>query len=311
MYPQRPAPMPSSRGKQIMNVVILIVLVVVLLVVLTKFRFIHPRDIPGWQGVYCGIIEPGHSRIAIVYGDDGAGDPEKLENLLTRARPSSAPIRIPLQEISAGMLKNYDIVFLDHARTITFGQAAALQAYLDGGGNLVWQADSASVYTVTPEELSEALMMNASKPGYYENFIKKVNNTKGFGDLGSLYAGIAYVRTEAAANDLILRIVDSQNLIGSGVGLAPEGSVAGTPRELPLGQMAPGMPYAVVNEKPLGALAGSTKVAVLATGAKQLYPAIIDTKYVSRIVYVAFPAELISEKITGLLNNILDYLVTC
>ncbi|MGB9577133.1 MAG: hypothetical protein ACP5O3_00495 [Candidatus Micrarchaeia archaeon] len=301
----------SSKGKQLVNVVVLFVLVIALLVVLTKFHFIHPRDIPGWQGFYCGVIERAPSRIAIVYGDDGAGDPEKLENLIAHAKPNSAPTRIPLQEISAGLLKNYDVVFLDRARTITFAQAAALQSFLDGGGNLVWQADSASNYAVTPEELAEALSLNASKPGYYEKFLKKVNNTKGFGELGSLYAGISFVRAETASPNLVLRVVDSGSLLGSGVGFAPEGSAPGMPRELPLGSMSPGLPYAVVNEKPSGAVAGSTKVAVLVLGGNQSYPAIIDTKYVSRIVYVAFPLEMISDKMTGLLNNVLDYLVAC
>lgn len=308
-YPRQPPQQRPSTGKQLLNIVILIVLIVVLLVVLTKFRFIHPRDIPGWQGFYCTAIEQKHSKIAIIYGDDGMGDPEKLENLIAHARLTTTPERVPVSYLSSGMLKSYDVIFLDRMQSITFAQSAALQSYMDGGGNVVWIGDAASKYTLTAEDLADALARNATQPGYYEKLLKKANSSLGFGEL-SLYLGVSYIRSDQGDTGLTLRIIDSSNLIGSGVGQAPDESKPGAAKELPLGQMRPDLPFAVVNEKAIGQLSGSTKVAVLQQGSLQ-YPAIIDIKYVGRLVYISFPPELIADQVTGLLGNIIDYLITC
>jgi hypothetical protein len=291
----------SDLKRAIPNIVILAVLVVILLVILTKFKWVSCSQVPGWCPIYCQMF--GKSRVAIVYGEDGIGDPATLEKLIMRLRPGTVVERMPVDAISSGLLKNYELIVLEKAKTMTFRQAGALQLYLDSGGNLLWIGDSASNWTLSSEDIADALAKNASRPGYYEALMKQVNETSGFGPLSN-YIMARYDRTQSA-EAAQFKAIDYSHPIVRGYG------AAGYAFE------TPAMPYAVVSEKP-----GVTKIASLKAGGKE-YPAILETRYVGKIIYFAFPLDQMlveAARASGdagtlpgsqLLINLFDYLVEC
>jgi len=296
-YPpyQQPAKRESPQ-ETLIKIIVFIALVLVLLVVLTKFKFIHTRDIPGWKGFYCGVVEQQQSRIMMLHGDDGLGDYEKLANQLSRFRVSAPPEQLHVSRLSSGVLKNYELVIVEHMKRITFTQAEALKSYMDGGGSIIWIGDAGSDYYLSEEDLSAALIKNESNPGYYERLLNQSRKTTGFGEIGEYYLGVTYLRTENDTSGVVLKVVDRSNPL-----------VQAVIQELDLNSM----PFAVVNENKVGA-ATVTKSAILDYGGHE-YPAVIDSKYVGRIVYVSFPPEEITESIqpTGLLTNMVDFLVSC
>ncbi|MEW5955603.1 MAG: hypothetical protein AB1626_03650 [Candidatus Micrarchaeota archaeon] len=297
-YPPYAQPVSKRESAQetLIKIIVFVALVLVLLVVLTKFKFIHPRDIPGWKGLYCGVIEQRQSRIMILHGDEGLGDPEKLANQLSRFRISAPPEQLHASRLSSGMLKNYELVIVDRMKRITFTQAEALKSYMDGGGSIVWIGDAGSDYYLSEEDRQAALLENETNPGAYERLLNKSERTTGFGDIGRDYLGVTYLRTENATSGVVLKVVDRSNVL-----------VQAVVQELEVGSMS----FAVVNENKGGA-AFISKSAVLDYGGHE-YPAVIDSKYVGRIVYIAFPPEQITESAypTGLLTNMVDYLVSC
>jgi len=290
-------PKRESAQETLIKMLVFLALVVVLLVVLTKFKFIHPRDIPGWKGFYCGVIEQRQSRILIVHGDEGLGDPDKLANQLSRFRVSAPPEQLHASRLSSGMLKNYELVIVEKMKRVTFTQAEALKSYMDGGGSVIWIGDAGSEYYLSEEDRQAALIENESNPGAYERLLNKSAKTKGFGEIGQYYLGVTYLRTEANASGVTLKVVDRNNPL-----------VQAVVEELELGSM----PFTVVAEGRVGAATGASKSAVLDYGGHE-YPAVIDSKYVGRIVYIAFPPEQVTESVqpTGLLTNLVDFLVSC
>jgi len=135
----------SDLARELPHVIVLVVLVLVLLVVVTKFNWVHCSQIPGnWCEVYCNVVMRTHSRVALVYGDDGIGDPTALENMIRRVRPYTYLEPVRLSDASYGMLKGYDLVILEHARSVSYKESRALREYLNKGGMMVWVGDSAS-----------------------------------------------------------------------------------------------------------------------------------------------------------------------
>jgi len=115
----------------------LVVLVLVLLFVLANFGYIRACDIPGFSGVYYGI--KGTPKIAIVSGDDGTGDPEYMQNLVLASSNQYPPI-FDLEQVQG--IDSYDIVIVEHARTIPTSALWTLREFVYKGGKLVWIGDS-------------------------------------------------------------------------------------------------------------------------------------------------------------------------
>ena len=282
--------------KELPHVIVLCLLIIVLLVIVTKFKMVHCSQIPQWCAIYCQIM--GRSRVALVSGDAGIGDPNQLGKLVQELRFYTLVEPFPASEMSYGLLKDYEVVVLEHFRNITVGQTSALKAYLSGGGTVLWIGDAASNLYLSEEDKAEAKLVNetwasenktaAGGLSYYEALEKKVENTKGFGDLSN-YLMAAYVENKAPAEPFVLKIVDKDHLISKGL----KTEFSNQPAE-----------FAAVNERP----ASVTKIAVIRTGGKE-YPAIFESSYVGKIIYVAFPLEIANS--SALITNIMDYLVTC
>jgi len=281
--------------KELPHVIVLALLILVLLVIVTKFKVVHCSEIPQWCNVYCQIM--GRSRVAIISGEEGMGSPTELTKVIQSLRYYTVVEPFPAKEMSGGLLKDYDLIILEHFRTITAGQVTALKAYLNAGGSALWIGDSASKLYLSDEDLAEARLIdetwasqNKSDNGltYTQSMQKAVNETKGFGELSG-YLMAAFVEKKAASGPITLRMVAKGHLIAKGL----KTEFSNPPAEL-----------AVVNERP----AGVTKIAVATVGGKE-YPAIFESNYIGKIVFVAFPLELANS--TALITNVFDYLVTC
>jgi len=118
----------------------LVVLVLVLLFVLVNFGYIRACDIPGFSGIYYGI--KGTPQIAIVSGTDGGGDPEYLQGLV-QASTNQYPPLLDLEQVpDAEALNSYDIVIVEHAKTIPTKTLWAFKDFVYRGGKLVWIGDA-------------------------------------------------------------------------------------------------------------------------------------------------------------------------
>ena len=118
----------------------LVVLVLVLLFVLANFGYIRACDIPGFSGVYYGI--KGTPQIAIVSGTDGGGDPEYLQGLV-QASTNQYPPLLDLEQVpDSEALNSYDIVIVEHAKTIPTKTLWAFKDFVYKGGKLVWIGDA-------------------------------------------------------------------------------------------------------------------------------------------------------------------------
>lgn len=285
--------------KMIPHVIVLLILVLVLLVVLTKFKWIHCSQIPMWCSVYCNLF--GRSRVLLVTGEGGIGTPIDLKNEIMNYRYYTiveGPANVNM--LSIGYLKNYEVVILEGVKNITKSQADAIKMYLEQGGNMLWIGDAGTGYYLSEEDLALAKMRNQSEPWYYERLVRSINRTIGFGDLSN-YLLVSYLETKHPSKEILFKTINRDHMIMKGIDT-----------EFTI----PAVPFAVV--RPVSA--GTNVLAYLRIDGKD-YPAIVETKYVGRIVYLAFPIEqIISKTFTPgreggkgkyLLINIMDYLVTC
>ncbi|MEM0475839.1 MAG: hypothetical protein QW343_03525 [Candidatus Norongarragalinales archaeon] len=314
----------SDLAREIPHIIVLVILILVLLVVVTKFNWVHCSQIPGnWCDIYCNVIMRTHSRIALVYGEDGIGDPEVLENIIRRIRPYAYLEPVRLRDASYGMLKGYDLVILERARSISFKESRALREYLNKGGMMIWVGDSASrhyydqvdvadVLARTPDEkfnesgLNKSVLQRAfdheMSVDELDNFTQKLiekgffgeearTRPKGFGPLQDVLLAkfVGVVNAAAGKAPATLKIVNRQNVMAKGLSY----EFAITPTR-----------FAEVKEN----AAGVDKVALISFGGRE-YTGIFETRYAGRVVYSAVPLEDLNS--TTLLSNILDYLVTC
>lgn len=285
----------SSVAKDLAHILVLLVLILVLLVVVTKFKIIHPSAIPGWQGAYCTYIEQKHSVVGFVYGSDGAGNPEKLVEELSKNRPSLRAELVQLQDITPGLLSRYEVLVLEKSKTVSFRALSALEGYLDSGGSLIWTSDALSNQVLDARDLEEARQVNETKPGwfnqtgkdYYTWFIDTYQDQKGFGEFGNKFLG-GFLKTQRASSTTEFTPVIRSHLILSGIGIVgvPVGTTVG-----------------VVNQNDDIDMIASIK------HGQETFPGLLERKYVGRIIYLAFPLEALESQ--TFIDNLFDYLVTC
>jgi len=289
------------------RILVLIGLLLILLVLLTKFRWIHcsqvlkigPINLPtNWCEVYCTYLNGPASRMAIVYGDEGIGDPDKLSNRIqlerqNQAKPYTVPVMLRIEDFAFESIRGYDVVFFERSRRITPAQATAVKKYVASGGTIVWIGDVGIEYYYQQIDIDQALALNSSEPGYYEAFMQDLNTTNEMGGFGPLAAflGVKYLETVNETSNLSMVRVAKDNLM-----------VADLVDEMTFNSS---VPYAKVTFNP----SGSSQVTKLTIGSSSV-PGIVEVRN-PRVsaVYVAFPLEESPSK--GLINNLLDYLVLC
>ncbi len=122
-------------------------MVLLILGLITWSGVISCRDIPGWCSVYYTVKGP--PRTLIVFGDEGLGNPQELARLLRDPRFTAAT-NISQQEIdyvSAGNLKQFDLVLVTRAKQMSTDKLRAFMEYADSGGRLVWTGDAGTQLT--------------------------------------------------------------------------------------------------------------------------------------------------------------------
>jgi hypothetical protein len=122
-------------------------MVLLILGLITWSGVISCRDIPGWCSVYYTVKGP--PKTLIVFGDEGLGNPTELVKLLRDPRFTAAT-NISQQEIdfvSAGNLKQFDLVIVTRARQMSTDKLRAFMEYADAGGRLVWTGDAGTQLT--------------------------------------------------------------------------------------------------------------------------------------------------------------------
>ena len=313
--------MASNWKTEIPNLIVLALLIVVLLVVLTKFQWVHCSQIPGWCGIYCDTIMRSHSRVAMIYGEDGTGSAAALENVIREYRPQTYIEPLSADMLSTNALKNYDLIIMEHMRTLSSRQSQAIMNYVNRGGTLVWVGDAASAHYYDPYDLQYAFTQNETfyaeleadlvkrnlnetlnstyaqsrisafeKTPYAVILANKDNLTIGFSNMSVVIAA-RYVKTEPLPKNSNLSIISRDHMLVRG--LNPNIAM-------------PVVNFTIVNINPAAPV---ELIASVKTPDKKTYPAIFETRYAGRIIYFAFPLENL-QSIT-LLTNLLDYLVPC
>lgn len=297
-YNYKPTPPGKTFLSDIMHLLVLAVLLVVLMVVLTKFKIVHPSVLPGWQGFYCGVVEGKHSEIAIVTSQTGSGNADALYTLLSNERPDLLISLIETRDLSPQLLARYELVILEQAKDISFKSMDSLQAYLDKGGSLVWTGDSLSNQQPDAGDIAEAKKKNeteknfSTKSGgkwnsYYDYFLDRTKQ-EGFGAFGEQFIG-TYITTKTVPQGNLKLILDDHLL------------VMGLVRNLPLKKNTQ------VTEVNTGS--GLALIASMPQNADEEISAIVEQKYVGKIIYFAVPLTAIESK--TLRENLFQYLVTC
>ncbi len=277
--------------REIPHLLVMAALLLILLVVVTKFKWVHCSQVPGdWCNVYCGIV--GKSRVAVVSGVNGTGNVTSLINLVSNIRTTTYLEPYPSSELSASLLQNYELVVFEHARDLTPRQINAILQYADKGGSIVWVSDSGTRTFLSADDLADAKNRNESDPGYYEDYVKGLNQTKGFGRLSDLlrvtYQGME--NTTAA----YFKIADKNALIAHGLNATFAVNA---------------LQFTRVNADVSNANLVASIYGTAACTLDNPCPGIVSSKYAGYIVYSAIPLE--QYRSTTALNNLFDFLVTC
>ena len=299
--------------KLIPNLIILVILLLALLTVLTKFGWVHCTQVPvfNWCDVYCPYVEGGKSRVAVLYGTDGMGDPQALRALLGRQRGFTLVEPLEGTELSAGILKKYDLVVVEHFKTASTRQVDAIIGYLDAGGTVVWIGDAFSSQYVDEFDLLKAGQLNDS---FYSNFVS-ANVTPGSKEWNDAWnAAKKQTWYKYLYNKTSLRGFD---VLEDYLRARYNGTIKSAKTELKIVDPAHPLVKGLFKQFPISSeefvrvypdASGINLVAqVVAPGG--VYPGILETRYAGKIIYVAFPLEEVDSP--TLLVNLLDYLASC
>lgn len=130
--------------KNVPHVIALAILIFALLIVATKSGIIRCTDLgKSYCDVYYSLL--GRPEILLIRGDDGIGDPIALARMIEDNH--KVPVRIlEIDKLSAGMLKKYEVVIVEHARKIPTEKLRIIKEYVfNDMGRLVWVGDSGTV----------------------------------------------------------------------------------------------------------------------------------------------------------------------
>ncbi len=131
--------------KDLSSVLLLVVLVVVLILILSMTGIVKCSKLP----YACQLQEfaLGKPKVLIVTGNDGLGEPEKLQKLL--ADPNHLNILAQVRNlnyISYGNIEQFDLIIVEKAATMSTEQLKTFTDYATKkpNGHLIWVGDSGS-----------------------------------------------------------------------------------------------------------------------------------------------------------------------
>ncbi|MCD6522513.1 MAG: hypothetical protein J7K68_02090 [Candidatus Diapherotrites archaeon] len=133
--------------KNLPHLIALAVLLFALIIVATKAGIMRCSDLGNsYCDVYYTIV--GKPKVMIIYDpdDNGAmGDVRALARIIQDQ--NGVPVRlIDIDKVSAGMLKDYDVVVVEHARRIPTEKLLILKEYVfNDMGRLVWVGNSGTI----------------------------------------------------------------------------------------------------------------------------------------------------------------------
>ncbi|NPA76990.1 MAG: hypothetical protein GXN93_04545 [Candidatus Diapherotrites archaeon] len=119
-------------------------LVLVALFLATRYGLISCDQVPYWCSGYHMILEKIYGRtypnILILYGKSGMGDPHALANFITNNCNLYAQT-MPISMVGPGNLSSYDVLIVEHARTLTPEEMAAIWDFAARGGKVLIAGD--------------------------------------------------------------------------------------------------------------------------------------------------------------------------
>ena len=141
-------PMPSYLPKKaappsnpLANFLVLLALIAVLLFVATWTGVIKCNAVPFWCDTYYALM--GKPKVLIVYGNEGLGDPELLQELLADpAFVGVKPTMLHIDRVNLGNLKPYALIIVERAKKIETRKLQDFIEYATSGGRLVWTGDA-------------------------------------------------------------------------------------------------------------------------------------------------------------------------
>jgi len=129
--------------------------------VLTWSNLIQCGIVPGWCTVYYDIV--GHPRVLIAYGNDGLGNPYKLETIFqNRDILGARTVTRNIDNITSGTLGEYDVVVVTRAKTMGVDKLQMFQDYVNDGGRLVWTGDAGTTGLLGEKDPKDYNVKNAS-----------------------------------------------------------------------------------------------------------------------------------------------------
>jgi len=139
----------------------IIVLILVILFIATWGGIVKCGSIPYFCDVYDYVL--GSPRIAIIHGDEGLGNPEKLREVLLSPDQINAKAvdLMHIDRVSAGNLKNYRLVIVEKARVLSFDHLQMFKEFVEKGGRLIWIGDAG--VDKSSDELQDLTDMNSLK----------------------------------------------------------------------------------------------------------------------------------------------------
>ncbi|MDO8428212.1 MAG: hypothetical protein Q7S92_03285 [Candidatus Diapherotrites archaeon] len=121
---------------------VLFILMFGLLLVLTWTNTIKCKSLLGWCDIYYSM--KGLPKTAIVYGVDGLGDPFLLQILLESRIDGVGikPALLELDSLALGNLKQYELVYVTRARSMSTEKMKMFVDFANQGGKLIWTGDA-------------------------------------------------------------------------------------------------------------------------------------------------------------------------
>lgn len=120
-----------------------ILLVAILLLVLMWAGVVRCGSFPYLCDFYYAVV--GSPRVAIIYGDEGLGDPVKLQMMLLNPEIVGAEYvtTYHIEQVALANLKNYKLIIVERAKQMSREQLEMFMQYVNqAGGRLVWIGDA-------------------------------------------------------------------------------------------------------------------------------------------------------------------------
>ena len=143
MYSPPPLAVPARKENAFVHLGILIALLVILYGVLVYFNILSCSSIhPAVCDIYYNAVAGGKPKILIVSGEDGMGNPEQLATILRSSRFSARVEIRGIDIVSLPLLRDYQLVIVERARTMKIEDMKLFADYVNRGGRLVWVGDA-------------------------------------------------------------------------------------------------------------------------------------------------------------------------